>query len=245
MLAVLSIFIMFISTMIGGLFAIRHRTHLRHILGLTAGIILGVIAFDILPEMFHIIEEFHIDATWPMVALVLGFLGFHVAEKMLLIHHEHEDQYGVHRHPQVGVLSALALGGHSLLDGIGIGLAFQIHTGIGITVAIALIAHKFADGLNTASLMLAHKNSTTRAFLMVLLNAVLPIIGALSTLLFEMPEQWLTYYLGFYAGFLLYIGASDILPQAHDEKSDRLTIGLTILGVAFMFVVTRFVEHAH
>lgn len=245
MMAVLFTLFMFVSTLIGGWFALRHKEHLRHILGLTAGIIMGVIAFDILPELFEIVHEFELDPTWPMVALATGFLLFHIAEKMLLLHHEHETQYGHHRHPQVGVLSGLALGGHSLLDGIGIGLAFQVNSAVGATVALALIAHKFADGLNTATLMLAHKNTVKATVRMVVLNAFLPIVGALSTLLFTIPEQYLPLYLGFYAGFLLYIGASDILPQAHDEKSSRITIGLTILGVAVMFAVTRFVVHAH
>jgi ZIP family zinc transporter len=243
MLAIIFTVLLFLSTLAGGWFALRHQGHLHHILGLTAGIILGVLAFDILPEVFHIVEEFAIDPTWPMVALVLGFLGFHVVEKMLLIHHEHETQYGKHRHPQVGIASSLALGGHSLLDGVGIGLAFQLNTAAGISVAIALLGHKFADGLNAASLMLAHKNSTKRAAIMVLINAILPIIGTLSTLLFTVPEQFLAYYLGFFAGFLLYIGASDILPQAHDEKSSRLTIVLTVVGVVLMFGVSRVAIH--
>lgn len=240
MLAVLFTIFLFVSTLLGGWFALRHAKQLHHILGLTAGVILGVLAFDILPEMFEIIGEFELDPTWPMVALVIGFLGFHIIEKLLLIHHEHETQYGKHRHPQVGMLSSLALGGHSFLDGVGIGLAFQVNSLVGVSVAIALIGHKFADGLNAASLMLAHKNSVRSAAYMVALNACLPILGALSTLLFQLPEQALPYYLGFFAGFLLYIGASDILPQAHDENSSKLTIALTILGVAFMFAVTRF-----
>lgn len=245
MLAVLFTSFIFLSTLAGGWFALRYRKHLRHILGLTAGVILGVLAFDILPEMFEIIHESSMDPTWPMVALVCGFLGFHIIEKLLLIHHEHETQYGKHRHPQVGVLSALALGGHSLLDGVGIGLAFQINSALGISVAIALLGHKFADGLNAASLMLAHKNSKRRAAQMVLLNAVLPVVGVLSTLLLQVPEHILPYYLGFFAGFLLYIGASDILPQAHDEKSSKLTIVLTIAGAALMFLIARFALHAH
>ncbi|HJQ09207.1 MAG TPA: ZIP family metal transporter [Candidatus Saccharimonadales bacterium] len=245
MLAILFTAGMFVSTLLGGWFAIRHKKHLHHILGLTAGVILGVLAFDILPEIFEMTHEFDLDPTWPMVALVAGFLSFHIAEKMLLIHHEHETKYGKHRHPKVGMLSALALGGHSLLDGVGIGLAFQVNATVGTGVAIALVAHKFADGLNTAGLMLAHKNTVQRALIMVVVNALLPIAGALSTLLFTIPEQYLPYYLGFFAGFLLYIGASDILPQAHDEKSDRLTIGLTLLGVLAMFLVTRFALHMH
>lgn len=245
MLAILFTGLMFVSTLLGGWFAIKKAKQLHHILGFTAGVIMGVLAFDILPEMFEIIHEFELDPMWPMIALIVGFLGFHIAEKLLLIHHEHETQYGKHRHPQVGVLSSLALGGHGFMDGIGIGIAFQVNAAIGVTVALALIAHKFADGLNAASLMLMHKNSVRRTVRMVFINALMPIAGALSTLLFTIPEQYLPLYLGFFAGFLLYIGASDILPQAHDEKSDRKTILLTVLGVAFMFAATRLIVAVH
>jgi zinc transporter ZupT len=245
MLAILFTTLLFLSTLLGGWFAIKQIRHLRHILGFTAGIILGVLAFDIFPEMFHIIYEFGLDPMWAMIALVVGFLGFHIAEKLLLIHHEHEHQYGEHKHPQVGILSSLALGGHGLLDGVGIGLAFQVNPAIGVAISLALIAHKFADGLNAASLMLIHKNSIKRTVQLVFINALLPIVGALSTLLFTIPEQYLPIYLGFFAGFLLYIGASDILPQAHDEKSDRLTILLTVGGVALMFLVAQSVSSLH
>lgn len=245
MLAIIFTVCMFLAALAGGLFALKYKKSLRHILGLTAGIIMGVIAFDVLPEMFEIVHEFELDPTWVMVTLIVGFLGFHIAEKLLLIHHQHETQYGKHRHPQVGMLSALAIGGHSFLDGVGIGLAFQVNVGVGLAVSLALIAHRFADGLNTASLMLAHKNSEKRALQLVLVNGALPLAGALSTLLFTLPEEFLAYYLAFFAGFLLYIGASDILPQAHDEKSDKRTILLTIAGVALMFLVVRLVGEAH
>lgn len=246
MLAILFTLCMFVAAVLGGLFAIKyHNRQFNHILGFTAGVILGVIAFDVLPEMFHIVDEFALNPTWVMVTLVAGFLGFHIAEKTLLIHHQHETQYGKHRHPRVGMLSALAIGGHSLLDGVGIGLAFQVNAAVGLAVSVALIAHRFADGLNTATLMLAHKNSSKRALQLVLFNGALPLLGALSTLFFSVPEEFFAYYLAFFAGFLLYIGASDILPQAHDEKSDRTTIVLTILGVAAMFLVTQLAQGIH
>jgi len=46
---------------------------------------------------------------------------------------------------------------------------------------------------------------------------------------------------GFFAGFLLYIGVSDILPEAHSKNSSLKLIGLTILGVIFVFLVSRFI----
>jgi len=231
----------FLSTFTGGIVGIRKRKFVPRLLGFTAGVILGVIAFDILPEMFGIISDHNLSATPAMIALTVGFLLFHISEKYLLIHHAHEKQYGKNRHPHVGILSALALSGHSFLDGVGIGLGFQVNAAVGIAVAIAVIGHDFADGLNTVSLMLNNKNSVARSFKFLLLDAIAPVLGVLSTHLFQLSEPALVLYLGFFAGFLLYIGASNILPQAHEGKSSKLTIGLTVLGTIFMFVVTRFV----
>ena len=132
--------------------------------------------------------------------------------------------------------------GHSLLDGVGIGLAFQVSQAVGVSVAIAVIAHDFCDGLNTVGLMLTHRNSMRRSAAMLVLDAVAPVLGAASTLLFQAPPAALMLYLGFFAGFLLYIGVSDILPEAHSGARPATAIrliGLTALGSAFIFGVAR------
>jgi len=229
----------FISTLSGGLTGLKNQRSLQRLLGYTAGVLLGVVTFDLLPEIFKILSEQHRSATTAMVALVAGFLVFHIVEKTILIHYSQELDYKVHSHPHVGVASALALSGHSFLDGVGIGLGFQASTSVGVAVAIAVIAHDFTDGLNTVNLMLLNKNKSKRAFMFLLLDATTPILGVASTLLFKVPDHALTLYLGFFAGFLLYIGASEILPAAHSKDSSYKTIGLTILGVVFMFIVTR------
>jgi ZIP family zinc transporter len=231
----------FISTLGGGLFALQHKDRLHRILGYTTGVLLGVVAFELLPEIFDLVHNLDIAATWPMIALVVGFLGFHIIEKSILLHHSQEEDYGSHKHPQVGVASALALIGHSFLDGVGIGLGFQVDNTVGIAVAIAVIAHDFTDGINTVSLMLLNKNSSKKAIWFLVGDALAPILGALSTLLFTLPDSGLVIYLGFFAGFLLYIGASEILPEAHSKHSSYSTIGLTILGALLMFVVSRFI----
>lgn len=231
----------FVSTLLGGLTALKNRDRLHRMLGYTAGVLLGVVAFDILPEIFKAMQEQRISATGPMLALVIGFLLFHIIEKSILLHHTQEDEYTPHHHPHVGIASALALSGHSFLDGVGIGLGFQVNSTIGIAVAIAVIAHDFSDGLNTVSLMLLNNNTNRRAKILLLLDALAPVLGALSTLLVQISDVGLVLYLGFFAGFLLYIGASEILPEAHSKHSSYLTIMLTVLGAGFMFVLTRFI----
>ncbi len=242
-MTILFTFLAFVFTFIGGLVAFRYKDKLHLILGLTAGIILGVVAFDIFPEIIEMVESTGIDPIQPMIALVCGFLVFHILEKTLLLHHSHEDTYGHHKHPHVGVLSALALAGHSFLDGVGIGLGFQVSSVAGLLIAFAVIAHDFSDGLNTVSLMLAHKNTSRKALWFLLIDALAPILGGLSTLFFTVSEPTLLIYLGFFAGFLLYIGASDILPEAHSQKSSYKTIMMTILGVLLIFAVTQLNAH--
>jgi zinc transporter ZupT len=230
----------FVSTFSGGLFALRFHKYLKRILGFTAGVVLGVVAFDILPEIFDILQDNNASSTAPMVALVCGFLAFHLAEKLVSSHHASEEHAESHTNPKVGLISALALVGHSFLDGVGIGLAFQVNSEIGLAVTLAVLAHDFSDGLNTVSLMLAHGNERRRTTLVLLAGAAAPILGALSTMLFHLTELQLTLYLGFFCGFLLYIAAGSILPEAHRHHFSFGTFLLTVLGAACMFAVTRF-----
>ncbi len=231
----------FFSTFLGGLVGLKFKDKLHLILGFTAGVILGVIAFDLFPEIIEMVSSTGISPMVPMIALVVGFLLFHIAEKSILIHHSHEEEYGPHTHPQVGKLQALALAGHSFLDGVAIGLGFQVSSGVGIMVAVAVIAHDFSDGLNTVSLLLRHKNTRKEAIQFLVLDALAPVLGGLSTYFFTLGERSLLVYLGFFTGFLLYIGVSDILPEAHTHHSSWRTVLTTIVGVLFIYFVISFI----
>ena len=76
----------FFSTLLGGLFGLRYRDHLNLIMGFTAGVLVGLVSFDLLPEIFRLVYTLHLDSTRPMFALMSGFLLFHITEKSILIH---------------------------------------------------------------------------------------------------------------------------------------------------------------
>jgi len=210
-------------------------------LGLTAGIILGLAAFDLLPEIFRISFHEHLSTTWPMITFVGGFLAFHIVEKSILLHQGHEPGYKSHSHPYVGMVAAAGLIGHSFLDGVSIGIAFQASNSIGTAVSIAVIGHRLADGFNTTNLMMFHHNQESRTKKVLFIAGLMPVLGGALTLLFDLPESALAIYLGFFAGFLMYLAAGDILPQAHSEGSSRRAIGTTVFGVVIIFIITRFV----
>ncbi|MEI7690787.1 MAG: ZIP family metal transporter [bacterium] len=224
----------FLTILIGGLFSIKFKKNINLILGFSAGLLFGLFALEIIPEIFNLSLASNIDIFYPMLALVSGFLVFHILEKTFLVHDNHEGSYQKHQHPSVGLVSAILLIIHSFLDGVGMGVGFKISTGLGVAVAIAVIGHAFSDGLNTGSLMLLNKNSARKTFAMVAINALAPVLGVLSVRFFNLSSGFLLIYLGFFAGIILYISLEDILPEAHSGDSSWKTLALTVLGVLFI-----------
>jgi zinc transporter, ZIP family len=235
LLAVLTV----VSTAVGGVVALRSRDRLHLVLGFAAGVMLGLVAFDLLPELFELSNATFGGVPAVMVAFAAGFLLLHVVERSVAMHGAHEGEYGAHSHhdPHVGLASAAALVAHSFLDGVGIGLAFQVNDTVGYAVALAVIAHDFADGLNTVTVMRTHGNSQRRQVVMLVMDALAPVLGALSTLFFSVGDDVLALYLGGFAGFLLYLATADILPEAHARHPSRLTLLSTIGGVGLMWIV--------
>jgi len=133
----------------------------------------------------------------------------------------------------------LALAGHSFMDGVAIGLGFKVSQSVGIIVSLAVITHDFTDGLNSVTVMLNHHNPVQRTRHLLILDAAAPLLGILSTHFFEPSREFLVLYMGFFAGFLLYIGASDILPEAHSKDSSPLTIFMTLIGTLLSFALSR------
>jgi zinc transporter, ZIP family len=227
------------STALGGVAALRSRDRLHLILGFAGGVMLGLVAFDLLPELFELSDTSLLGVPAPMVAFAIGFLLLHVVERAVALHGGHEGEYETHQHhhPGVGLASALALTAHSFLDGVGIGLGFQVSNTVGLAVAIAVVTHDFADGLNTVTVMRINGNTRRRTIGMLAADALAPALGATSTLFFSVSDSVLALYLGAFAGFLLYLATADILPEAHARHPSRLTLVSTAAGVAVMWVV--------
>ncbi|WP_354640540.1 ZIP family metal transporter [Kitasatospora camelliae] len=242
----------FLMTLIGGYVAQRTGDRRHLVLGLAAGLMLGVVAFDLLPEALAAAPgELH-GVPQALLMFAAGFLAIHIVERALAIHRSHEGEYAEHTHGHshlhnggrqgIGLTAACALVAHSVMDGFAIGAAFQAGTTVGTAVAIAVVAHDFADGFNTYTITRMYGNDRRRALTLLAADAVAPVTGAGITLLFTIPEQLLGLYLGFFAGFLLYLATSDILPEAHSPHPSRTTLLCTLLGVGFMWLVIGFAD---
>ncbi|MGW1071854.1 ZIP family metal transporter [Streptomyces sp. NPDC002537] len=228
----------FLTTLLGGWTAQRVTDRRHLVLGLAGGLMLGVVGLDLLPEALEAAGHKLFGVPAALLCFVLGFLAAHLVERLLAVRRaDHRPADDTTRAPQVGLTAATALVGHSAMDGVAIGAAFQVDSGMAAAVALAVIAHDFADGFNTYTITDLYGNDRRRALLMLGADALAPVVGAASTLLFTLPEYFLGIYLGFFGGVLLYLATSDILPEAHHTHPARSTLACTVAGVAFVWLV--------
>jgi zinc transporter ZupT len=164
-------------------------------------------------------------------------LGFSAGAVILLLHnrahdgHNHTESRG---HARAGSLSL-----HSFLDGVGIGLAFQVNAAVGVVVAAAVLTHDFSDGINTVNVVTRHGGSYKKALYWLLVDAAAPVLGIVATLFFGVTDEHLGLLLALFAGFFLYIGASDLIPESHHAHPTFWTTFATIVGAAALYTAIR------
>ena len=163
-----------VSTLLGGLFAIRLRGQIGTLIAASGGVVVGVALFDVLPEAFDNLGNAQ-HVAW---LVGVGFLIFFVAARGLVLHHRDDDEH-VHAHARVGAMGAAALSVHSFLDGLAIGFAFHVSNATGFIVFLAVVSHDFADGLNTVSFVLRQSGDRRAALRWLAVDATTPLLGAI------------------------------------------------------------------
>ncbi len=228
----------FFSALFGGFFALYFKDKLHLILGFAAGAVIGVAFFDILPEAIEL-GQGYFDIKIITAISAIGFALYFILDRLLVLH-THADGDGGEIHK--GVLGAGSVLLHSFLDGVVVGLSFQVSLEASAVIAVAVIAHRFSDGINTVGIILKNGGDKARAMLWLIAVSISPVLGILSSFAVSLPESALAPLLALFAGFFLYIGASDLLPESHHRHPTSLTTISTILGMAVIYFIVQMVN---
>ena len=228
------------ATFLGGMLALRAKDRFHLVLGLSAGLLLGLVGFDLLPEIFEMNTNNLIGVRTISVALIAGFLSLHFIEQFAGSHEPAESDYG-HEHTHsveiAGTVGAIAMAGHIFLDGVALALAFKVSNALGFAVFIAMLVHAFSDGLNTVALLVKTGQWRSRGKYLLAVDAIARVGGAAIGSALTISDSNLAIYLALFSGIVIYLATSHILPEAHSKHPSKVTMLATLAGVIIMWAV--------
>lgn len=232
----LSVIIAFAATLSAGIFVRKFKSNIGVVCAFSAGFFISLSLFDLLPNILSLVSETQIPAERPLLLTVGGFLLLFALDRAFSKFHSKEHNMEKKMlHPRIGLLSTMEFCSHGFIEGLAIGLSFQFQFGLGVFVAIAVISHDFCDGINTLALMLNSGNTLKSSMGMLFVDAIAPVLGAVTTLAFSIESYFLTFMLSFLAGSFLYMGGGSLLPDAH--RMNRPVVTLIFFALGFLLVV--------
>jgi zinc transporter ZupT len=242
-----TILFLFLAPFLGGQFGLKFKDRLHLTLGFSAGTVAGLAFFELIPESAHMLEKFGIGGEFLHPTLVLsGIIIYMLLDRVIGIHKHSHDENDEHEHSHEdnhshekfsGKFKAATFSFHSFIDGLAVGLAFQVSVFLGIATAIAVIAHSFSDGLNTAIACQKAGMEPRETKRWILTDAISPVIGMLIGLVVSLPESALGLVLAVVSGFFVYVSMTDLVPESFHAHPTKWTTVSTILGIVFIAVV--------
>ncbi len=221
------------------------RRNSVYLIAFSIGVLLAASLTEIIPESL----ELHPQA----LLIVLGtFFLFYVLEHSVVAHHHHlaSDEGRVTRdefsdtnreqHVPVEKLAFVGLAVHSLVDGLAIGVGFEVSVALGIIATLAVILHEVPEGIVTLSLFLHANYQRRRAVVLTAIVALATPVGAIATTLVPgaFSPTMLGTLLAVAGGSFLYVASADLIPETHRAKHVPAIL-LMLLGIMVPIVVER------
>jgi ZIP family zinc transporter/zinc and cadmium transporter len=227
-----------LASVIGGVMVTRFRwaaRSLRYFIALSAGFMLGTVFIELAPDSFQL------TPSAPKMIL-LGYLIVHLFEHTFAAHLHFGEE--THHHevsrPAVEFSALVGLLVHTFFDGVLIGASLQVSRETVLLVFLAVFLHKIPDGFTISSIFINAGHTAGRAHAAAMSLGVSTIIGALAVSF--IGGGLVKYALPISTGSLLYVAATDLMPEANRESGVRMAF-IVFAGIALFYGIKALVAH--
>jgi len=222
------------ANVVGGLLVtIKRRWDealLKHFVGRGAGFMLGAAFLGMMPESIRLTDH-------APLLLLLGYLLIHFFEHTLASHFHFGEETHVEAvlAPSVSLFALIGLLIHTFFDGVSIASGFHVGTGLGVLIFVAVALHKIPEGFTVGSIMLASGRNRRAAMASSIALGLSTIFGVLCA---SFLEGLLGYRLALSAGVMIYVAASDLIPEVNREKGVLMAV-MVFVGVLLFYLTER------
>jgi len=206
------------------------------VLGFTAGVMIGISFFELLPSSFN-----EIGFLKSSIAFVAGFALIFIIDS--LIPHEYMGQSEKitdktnKKLLRAGLFIALGIGIHNLPEGMATFYSYMSDEKIGVAIAVAVAIHNIPEGIAVSTPIYKATGSRPKAFLYSFLSGVAEPVGAVLTALFFLPflnAVILGYILAGVAGIMTFISVDELVPVSSSYGYRHLPILSFLIGIIVM-----------
>ncbi len=233
-----------VGTGLGGLIALILAritpVQLSTMLGFSAGIMISVVAFELMPEALEMGGLF-----WALLGLILGAVIMLGVDVILPHMHILGETEGVHSpFIKAGVVLGIGIGMHNLPEGLAIGVAGFQDLSVGIALAVAIALHNIPEGMGMAIPLKIGKISNGKIILSTVAVGIPMGLGALiGGLIGQISPEVIALALGFAAGAMLFITCDEMIPQAEKlAEGHSATLGI-VTGVIIGIIILAAIPH--
>jgi len=255
----MTLFYIVLSTFLGGLLSVVVAASLtmavlgrlvKHLVSLSAGVLLGTALLHTLPEAF----EGQTDPRSLFATLLGGLLFFFLLEKAELYRHDHHHEGDGHAHHHHFDAEQAGRGGFSVLvgdsihnfcDGIIIAAAFMASPWLGLTTSVAIILHEIPQEVGDTIVLINAGFSRRKALLYNALSGLAAVVGGvLGYFVLGLFQSAYPYLLVVAASSFIYVAVADLIPQMQRRMPWRemlsqvlwiaAGLGVTVFAISFM-----------
>lgn len=219
------------GTGVGGLVGLlidrAGRKFLSFILEFSAGLMMAVVCFQLLPVAF---EEGGAVAVFSGV--IAGILLIIIIDDLIRRVEFFKSGTGSKGILKAGILMAIGIALHNFPEGFAVGSGFEASPALGLTLAFVIAVHDIPEGIAISVPMRAGGFSKASAFVITLLSGLPMGIGALfGAMLGSISHSFIAVCLGFAGGAMLYIVTGELIPESKALHRGRLSSLGNILGM--------------
>ncbi len=219
-----------ISSGIGGLLGAVIQTNTKDIQAMlyeiTAGIMTGIVCFDMLPESYNITNVFVTTLT-----TLLGIFFIHMVDNhtQIISFSKQDKKFSFSTYI---IIFAMSL--HNVTEGIAMGASYSYDFALSLSIIIAMFLHNIPEGM-IVSISAKEKNNSVKDLVKYASLVGMPtgigafigkIIGDTSVILVGAS-------LSFSAGAMLYIVACELLPKAKKACNNKRVYLTYAIGIIF------------
>lgn len=219
-----------IGAFIGNIFNIKSKEMISFLYQITAGIMTGIVCFEMLPESFQMA-----NVIYSVIGILIGISLIFFLDIIIQRNNKKKDINRI-----IGLIVILSMAFHNIIEGLAIGSSFVYSFTLGTTVLIGMFLHDIPEGMivGITSKVEGKKLKT------ILLESI--IVGACSgfgtyigNIIGKINEKYIAISLSISAGSMLYLVSCELIPSSNEIcKSKKIYITF-IFGIIIGALISK------